>query len=351
MNRLIASSMLIFVMGTCVAQADDEFDKVASWSTPDAESVKKRLDQWLDAQQADELVRAKVDALWNIENADADSAELRLRRCCECLAVLDKRAADLIQLTSDARKSFSPPKIEFPQEKQEKQEDAFVVDNLRLLYGRWLAQHDLYDEAMEQLAPVGIENVVDPAALLFYRSAGHHRLLKKDDCLKEIAKLMENESQIPRRFATVARLMEADIKPLKVDSLDEIARLMDDIKRRLKLARAGTRVRKEEDDVIAKLDKMIEEAEKQQQQQQQQQSGGAGQGQNQSSSPAQDSSNLQGRGEGNVDPRRLGERSDWGNLDPKEQQETLHRLSQQLPAHYREVVEEYFRKLAREGSE
>ena len=101
--------------------------------------------------------------------------------------------------------------------------------------------------------------------------------------------------------------MEADIKPLKVDSLDEIARLMDDIKRRLKLARAGTRVRKEEDDVIAKLDKMIEEAEKQQQQQQQQQSGGAGQGQNQSSSPAQDSSNLQGRGEGNVDPRRLGE--------------------------------------------
>lgn len=347
MNRLIGMSMAIIVAGCCAVQAADEFDKVASWTTPDAESVKKQLDQWLEAQQADELVRAKVEALWNIEDADADSPELRLRRVCECLAVTNQQAADVIKLTSDARKSFSAPKFEF---KQDENDDAFVSGNLRLLYGRWLAQHDLYDEAMEQLDGIAVENVVDPAALLFYRSAGHHRLLKKDACLKEIAKLMENEDEIPRRFATVAKLMEADIKPLKVDSLDEIARLMDDIKRRLKLARAGKRVRKEEDDVIAKLDKMIEEAEKQQQQQQQQ-SGGAGQGQSQSSSPAQDSSNLQGRGEGNVDPKRLGERSDWGNLDPKEQQETLHRLSQQLPAHYREVVEEYFRKLAREGSE
>ena len=59
--------------------------------------------------------------------------------------------------------------------------------------------------------------------------------------------------------------MEADIKPLKDDSLDEIARLMDDIRRRLALARAGKVVRDEEEQVIAKLEKMIDELEKQRQ--------------------------------------------------------------------------------------
>ena len=81
--------------------------------------------------------------------------------------------------------------------------------------------------------------------------------------------LLENESAIPRRYAAVASLMEADIKPLKTDSLDEIARLMEDIERRLKLARAGKRVRQQEDDVVAKLDKMIEKMEEQKKQQQQ----------------------------------------------------------------------------------
>jgi hypothetical protein len=69
---------------------------------------------------------------------------------------------------------------------------------------------------------------------------------------------------------TLARLMEADIKPLKVDSLDEIARLMEDVRRRLALARAGKAVRDEEDQIVAKLEKMIEELEKQRQEQQRQ---------------------------------------------------------------------------------
>ena len=74
MNRHMIWSMLI-VAGCASVQADDEFDKVASWSTPDAETVKKHLDEWVDGQQADELMRAKVDALWTIEDKDADTPE------------------------------------------------------------------------------------------------------------------------------------------------------------------------------------------------------------------------------------------------------------------------------------
>src|SRR5262249_26967567 len=145
-----------------------------------------------------------------------------------------------------------------------------VGDNLRLLVGRWLAQHDLVDESLEVLKEVGTDNVADPATLLFYQAMGQHRLLKKDECLAATTKLLQRESDLPRRYVTLARLMEADIKPLEEDSLDEIARMMDDIRRRLALARAGKVVRDEEDAVVAKLEKMIDELEKQRQMRQQQ---------------------------------------------------------------------------------
>ncbi len=41
--------------------------------------------------------------------------------------------------------------------------------------------------------------------------------------------------------------------------------------------------------------------------------------------------------------------TDWGNLPPKEREEALQQLGKDLPSHYRDVIEEYFRKLARDG--
>ena len=77
---------------------------------------------------------------------------------------------------------------------------------------------------------------------------------------------------------------------------------------------------------------------------------GQGQGSLNPSSPAQDSNPLGGSGPGNVDRRNHGEADDWGALPPKERQKALQQISKELPAHYREVIEEYFRKLARDGS-
>jgi hypothetical protein len=64
----------------------------------------------------------------------------------------------------------------------------------------------------------------------------------------------------------------------------------------------------------------------------------------------EDSQAASNSGPGNVDPKKLGSDSDWGNLPPKERGEALQQLAKDLPSHYREVIEEYFRKLAREGT-
>jgi hypothetical protein len=173
-------------------------------------------------------------------------------------------------------------------------------------------------------------------------------MLQRDEGLKSIARLLENEDEIPRRYASLARLMQADLEGLEDDSLDHIARRMDDIRRRLDLGRAGPKVREVEDGVIASLDKLIEEVEKQQQAAAAaaSQSGG---GQPMPTKPLQDSMPMGGKGEGNVANKPIGEKSGWGNLPPRERQEALQQISKEFPAHYRDMIEQYFRKLATEG--
>jgi hypothetical protein len=217
--------------------------------------------------------------------------------------------------------------------------------SLRLHYGAWLANQQLYDECHDQLTGLTPADVIDPAKLLFYQGIAAHRRLEKPLAQARLSTLLENESTIPRRYAKLAKLMQADLEPLKPDSLDEVARLMDNIQVRLGHGRAGKRVRKEEDDVIAKLDKMIEDLEKQASQSA---SSGAAGGAGAPAAPMQDSTPGGGSGPGNVDPKKLGANTDWGNLPPKEREKALQELNKDLPSHYRDVIEEYFRKLARE---
>lgn len=345
--RCAAALVLLSVAWAVLAPAARAWDDLktrASWSPPAATEVKSRVEAWLAEEQVADDVRAQLDLLW-ADDALPPKPEQLLDHVGATIALVRPETRPVVELCGQSQPPTPLPEFAFLSDEGL---SPFVRHNLRLLYGRWLAQHELYDESVEQVAELKPEEVVDPASLLFYQSVGHHKLLNKDACLAAINKLLENEKTVPHRYAALARLMAADIKPLEVDSLDEIARLMGDIRRRLNFGRAGTKVRKQEDDVIAKLDKMIEEME--QQQQQQQQSSGSSGGNAQSAQPAQDSAPLGGTGEGNVDPRNMAGRTDWGNLPFREREKALQQIGKELPDHYREAIEAYFQKLAREGS-
>jgi hypothetical protein len=340
--RTIVAALALLGVVVYTARGADELEKRATWTVPATADVKARLDDYLATKSLDEAAKLKIDALWPDEALALEGSEL-LDRLAASLAVVEPRAAQIVAACQDAA-TLPPPKFEILADESA---PIFVRDNLRLYVGRWLAQNHLVDESLEALKDAKAENVADPATLLFHQAVGYHRLLKKDECLAAVSKLLEREAELPRRYVTLAHLMEADIKPLKVDSLDEIARLMEDVRRRLALARAGKTVRDEEDTIVAKLEKMIEELEKQQQQQQQQSSGQAG-GQ-QPNSPMQDSQAAQMRGAGEVDPKSLGKKDGWGNLPPKERQEVMQQIGRELPAHFRETIEEYFKRLAQDG--
>jgi hypothetical protein len=319
----------------------DPFGKRASLHAPAVEQVRQQLAAWLETLEVDDALRAQALGPWTGDPAVAEATEL-LKRLADSLALVDPKIRELVEFCSQPKQSVTAPEFAWLAHDER---PPLARNNLRLLLGRWLAQQRMYDEALTQIAELTPEQVVDPATLLFYQSVCHHRLLNAEPGLKTIRRLLDDVDQQPQRYVALATLMYDDLQALKEDSLDHISRRMDDIGRRLDLGRAGPKVRKVEDDVIASLDKLIEEMEKQRQQQQASSGGG---GQNRSASPAQDSRILGGRGAGDVDRKPIGSKSGWGDLPPKQRQEALQQIGKDFPSHYREVIEQYFRKLAGE---
>jgi hypothetical protein len=54
---------------------------------------------------------------------------------------------------------------------------------------------------------------------------------------------------------------------------------------------------------------------------------------------------------GRVDQRDIGNQAGWGNLPPKEREEALQEIGREFPAHYRQLIEQYFRDLANEPTD
>jgi hypothetical protein len=62
--------------------------------------------------------------------------------------------------------------------------------------------------------------------------------------------------------------------------------------------------------------------------------------------PAPNSARLKGTGPGEIAKKSIGTHSDWGNLNPRERQEVLQSIGKEYPSHYRDIIEQYFKRLA-----
>jgi hypothetical protein len=327
-----------------------EFGAQASWQSPSAQVIRPQVLKWLDERKPAADIRQSVERLWPADEKYASDVDL-LDRVGQSIALVDPATKEIVEFCGKHAADVIAP--DFKMLADEKL-DPFLRHNLRLLFGRWLAQERYYDEALAQLSGLETKDVVDPLSLLFYQSVCHHWFLDKKEGLRTIGKLFERRAELPRRYAAMAMLMQADLSALKDESLDHISRRMNDITRRLDLGRAGKKVQGVENGVIASLDKLIEELEKQAQAQSgngngsgDQDPGQPGQPQGiQSRSHARDSLPAVGKGPGNVDRRRIGSKSGWGDLPAKEREEALQQIGKDFPSHYREIVESYFRKIA-----
>lgn len=336
--------MTFFSPCASTVQAADELKKSASWNWPEVSVFEVQLLSYLEQQQATDDVQEQLESFWTATEASSRGPEM-LDRLIEAASLIEPRIAKLSKQLADPNQiPTAPGDLDW----LTSDVPGWLQDTLRLATGRAFAQRRLYDEALETLAGLELVQVCDPASLIFYRATCEHHLLKQEQCIANVNLLLERQDELPTRFAQLAQLMLADIEPLESDSLDEVARLMRDVERRLDLGRAGKRVREQEQEIIDKLDKLIDKIEQQMQQQQNSQnSQGSG---SQSQGTPMDDTKIGGgpRGAGDVDQKELDERNSWGNLPPAQRQESLQRLTEELPSHYREVIEGYFRQLAKE---
>ncbi|MCP4081307.1 MAG: hypothetical protein GY743_13765 [Planctomycetaceae bacterium] len=340
-RHLFAIAVIVLVIWPLPVSAfgDQELEREASWSPLSSEQLEAWIREWSQL--------AKVNPDTNLKNLDSrinqhpdSTLGVCLNLIVECFPFT---AGPVAMLSAQPQPGMDDPMMAATQLLQDPRLPESAKFQLQLAFGAWFTRHQRYDEAIEVFADLETDQVVAADALLFYRGLAEHRLLKTDSCPVTLKRLLENEDQIPRRFAVVSKLMIADIEALESDSLNEISRLMEDIKRRQALHRSGKRVIEQEKKVIDKLDQMIEDLEKQMQQSQ------ASSSSSQDSSEAMpESQNAGGKGSGEAADRQLADGGAWGNVPPKKRAAVLAEMAKELPPHYREVIEEYFRQLAKQ---
>lgn len=237
-----------------------------------------------------------------------------------------------------------------------------LVATLRYYLALRLVQARLFDEADTILDEMTPENSVDPAGVLITRAIVCNHLSQSEKGLaaiqdfraftggamdrgstEENAGFNPGETIVPRRFVELAKLLEFDLKKQKEseDNPQQISRKMDDVRRRLGKGRTDDDTQQAEQDVMKSLERLIEKIEKQCEQQDSLDGEGR-----QGNQGADDSRRMAQKAPGNIDRRDFKDESDWGNLPPKEREETLLKIEKEFPAHYRDIVEQYFREMA-----
>jgi hypothetical protein len=286
-----------------------------------------------------------------------------LDRVTETIVMADTAAAKLL---ADARNNSVPAPTKVPELLTNDKASAFYRANLGLAYARALSNRRVHEEALAVLKTFKAEQVVEPSAYLFHRAVAEHALLNRPEATKTIIRLLEDAISSPERYKTVSALMLLDMQAWKEKDLGSIARKMENIERRLDLARGGPQTQKLQKEVIARLDEIIKELENKAKKKLgppgpgggdpndgacPDGSSGDGPPQNNPSSPMPDSRLGGPGGRGTVEPAKIKKLVEqWGRMPPRDRQQALQDLTQGMSARHREAIENYFRNLAQVGT-
>ncbi|MBI3862630.1 MAG: hypothetical protein HY290_12125 [Planctomycetia bacterium] len=312
--------------------------KLGPVAPPAPDVVRTRTLEWVAQHGVTDQARlTEIGKLWAWTD-EPPAPESLLERTIGSFALADDATRAFVDACGLQNAPLLPPDAKLLTQDGQ---GSFYTANMSLFYGRYLAHRQMFDEALEVLETVPLADAVDPASLLFFKAICQHHLLMKSEGLETIEQLLKNTEGVPVRYSTVASLMQYDLEALRDRSLDEVARKMTDVERRLELGRTGEKVQKKEEEIILTLDELIKKIEDQQ-------GGGGGPGgqANRSSSPANDSVIKGSTAPGKVDPKKFKNAAEWGDLPPRARARAKDQISREFPAHYRDAIDEYTKKAA-----
>ena len=331
-----------FLWQALSAQSVSQAASEQVYSSPSAAELKSAVDDWIASRNLEQSpVVDAVAPFWNFEGTP--SANEKFDALMRTFYLADEEVRSIVDRCHSFEYSPEVLQLQAPPTEATANEP-LLGNNLRYFLARHLSMLTAYSEAVELFQQIDLDYVVDPAGCLFYRSVCEHHLLMREAGLDSLEKLLEDTEDIPVRYQQLGELMREDLGGVKEKSLDEVARQMRDVERRLALGRTGEGVQEVENKIVETLDELIKKMEQQQQQQQAQAAGASG-----SSAPEKgaDDTYLGGiQGEGLTDKKDIGKKDNWGDLPPKAREAARNMLDRQFPSHYRQAVEEYLKKLA-----
>ncbi|MFQ5430469.1 MAG: tol-pal system YbgF family protein [Phycisphaerae bacterium] len=158
----------------------------------------------------------------------------------------------------------------------------------------------------------------------------------------------------PERLRTAATQIMTELARRAPGRLGDVRDLLDYARRRIRNGLVDDRVTERQEEAVALLDNLIEEAEEKEKNS----GGGDGSGQgsgrgnsggNQPQRGAQRSTLPSGGGRvGELRKRRAHPGEMWGRMPPRERREILQALQEQFPSQYRELLEQYYKQLAKD---
>jgi hypothetical protein len=346
---LAAAALSVGFVGQPSFAADTSAKKPFTFSTlkaVDAGAAKAKAEAWLKA--TGKFEQAAFDKIW------ADESRSVLDRVSDTFAAGSTEAATVL---AAARKLDGPAAGEVPAILKDAKADAFFRANLALAFAKANATKKAYEEALEALATVTPESVVDPSSYFFFKAVSEHATMKKDAAAGSIARLLDDVTDSPDRYKMVATLMYFDMVNWSPDpkDLSNIEKLMDNSGRRLDLSRPGEKTQDIQKKIVFRLDEVIKELENQAKGGGQCNGGNCpgggkkpGAGSLNPSSPAPDSTIMGGAGAGKVDDKKLRAIAEqWGGLPPAERAKVVEDITRDLPAKYKPMIDEYFKSLNR----
>jgi len=256
---ILTLALGLSLVGTpAVLGGEKKADKKPSFGVlvaPSHDQARTQALGWLKSTgTTDAASLAKFDEVWK------DGTRTTLDKVAATLALGDPAVGKVL---ADAADGDKPAPTELPAQLKDAKKPAFYRANLALAYGKALSNRRVYEEALVAIRAARPEQVVDPASYFFDRAVCEHALLKKEDAAKSVVGLLEDVSESPERYKFVGLLMLHDMGTWREKDLGEIARKMDNIERRLELARGGPHTQKIQKEVVLRLDELIKKLEAQ----------------------------------------------------------------------------------------
>ena len=309
---------------------------------PDA--ARTRALNAMAAKTDDAAERAAVEAVW--ADVTGETAPRRVHdRFATSLAIVDPAWEQLVAGLNPADPPLFPPESESVLATAS---DPFVAVNERLFVARLLTDMAMYDEALPLLdAAVSgpdFSLAIDPATAIFCKAVCEHQEAKIKEGLTTLDRL-DAVPTLPERYRALAKLMRRELADLDPESLENVARMMRGVERRLKQGRGDEKTEDQEGKIVEGLDRMIEKIEQQMQQSSSQ--GNQPGNSNQPNAPAGESVVKGATAPGEADSKTVGRAGGWGDMPPREREAAKNAFDEQFGGKHSELSEKYFAKRAR----